>query len=283
MNSTGPPVVQHRPVRRQVGVAGLARLRVRLGPGALVGHQPAEPLLVDAAAPAPPRSPGSGRSGSRTCRAAGTPCSPDSAGLPADFWSPRSRCPGSSCPPAAWTGTPPPPRTRTRRSGRSRSASSGYDGAMQSRATGSSSGSAGALPAQQPHRPDRPAHDPAQHVAAALVGRGHPVADQHQRGAHVVGDHPQPHVVGVRLAAPRARSARRTACRSAPPPGPGSGATSSISYRLSTPCRIDGHPLQAHAGVDVLAPAGHRGSGSPPCRCPVPVSYCMKTRFQNSM
>ena len=36
----------------------------------------------------------------------------------------------------------------------------------------------------------RPAHDPAQHIAPALVGRQHAVGDQEARGAQMVGDHP---------------------------------------------------------------------------------------------
>ncbi len=38
--------------------------------------------------------------------------------------------------------------------------------------------------------PHRAAHDPAQHVAAALVGGQHAVGDQERAGAQVVGDHP---------------------------------------------------------------------------------------------
>ena len=123
---------------------------------------------------------------------------------------------------------------------------------MQSRATGSSSGSAALLPAEQPHRPDRPAHDPAQHVAAALVGRRDAVADEHQRGADVVGDHPQPHVVGVRLAGRRARSARRSVLPVS------SAARARIGRDLVDLVEVVDalqqrrHPLQAHAGVDVL-------------------------------
>src|SRR5206468_964872 len=48
-------------------------------------------------------------------------------------------------------------------------------------------------------RPDRPAHDPPQDVTTALVRRGDAVTDEHERRPHVVGDHPQAYVVGVRL------------------------------------------------------------------------------------
>ncbi len=52
------------------------------------------------------------------------------------------------------------------------------------------------------------AHDPAQHVAAALVARQHAVGDQEGRGAQVVGDHP----VGGLVAG---SGARETACATA--------------------------------------------------------------------
>src|SRR5690606_6066509 len=43
-------LLQHPPVGREVGVAGLTRLRVRLCPGPLLGHQPAETLFIHAQA-----------------------------------------------------------------------------------------------------------------------------------------------------------------------------------------------------------------------------------------
>ncbi len=49
--------------------------------------------------------------------------------------------------------------------------------------------------AQEPGRAHDPAQQAPQHVAAALVGRRHPVADDHHAGAGVVGDHPEPDVV----------------------------------------------------------------------------------------
>ena len=49
--------------------------------------------------------------------------------------------------------------------------------------------------AEQPGRAHDPAQQPAQHVAAALVGRDHAVADDHDTGPGVVGDHPEPDVV----------------------------------------------------------------------------------------
>ena len=48
----------------------------------------------------------------------------------------------------------------------------------------------GLLDAQLVHVAHGPAHDPAQHVAAALVGRQHAVGDQEGGGAQVIGDHP---------------------------------------------------------------------------------------------
>lgn len=50
---------------------------------------------------------------------------------------------------------------------------------------------------QQPHVADGAAHDPAQHVAAALVARRDAVADEHHGGADVVGDHAERDVGAV--------------------------------------------------------------------------------------
>ncbi len=49
--------------------------------------------------------------------------------------------------------------------------------------------------AEQAHGADDAAQQPAQHVAARLVARGHAVADQHHAAARVVRDDPEPHVV----------------------------------------------------------------------------------------
>ena len=49
--------------------------------------------------------------------------------------------------------------------------------------------------AEQAHGADDAAQQPAQHVAARLVARGHAVADQHHAAARVVGDDPEAHVV----------------------------------------------------------------------------------------
>ena len=51
--------------------------------------------------------------------------------------------------------------------------------------------------AEQPGRAHDPAQQAAQHVAAALVGRGHAVTDDHDAGAGVVGDHPEADVVDL--------------------------------------------------------------------------------------
>src|SRR5690606_29313657 len=52
---------------------------------------------------------------------------------------------------------------------------------------------------QQPHRPDDAPQQPTQYVAASLVAGRDTVTDQHDAGACVVGDHPEPHVIGVVL------------------------------------------------------------------------------------
>ncbi len=49
--------------------------------------------------------------------------------------------------------------------------------------------------AEQAHRTNGAADQPAQHVAPALVAGRHTVADQHERRAHVVRDDPEPDVV----------------------------------------------------------------------------------------
>ena len=51
--------------------------------------------------------------------------------------------------------------------------------------------------AEQAHRAHRAAQQAAQHVAAALVAGRDAVADEHERGAHVVGDDAEAHVVVV--------------------------------------------------------------------------------------
>ena len=58
----------------------------------------------------------------------------------------------------------------------------------------------GLVHTEQPHRSHRAAHDPPQHVTAALVRGRDAVTDQHQRGADVIGHDAQPDVVGVRFA-----------------------------------------------------------------------------------
>ena len=65
-------------------------------------------------------------------------------------------------------------------------------------------GQRGGVDAEQPHRPHRTADQPAQHVTTRLVARGDAIGDQHHRAAHVVGDHPHPHVVGLVGAVPLA-------------------------------------------------------------------------------
>ena len=96
---------------------------------------------------------------------------------------------------------------------------------------------------QQAEVPDAAAHDAAQHVAAALVGRQHPVLDQHDRAAHVIGDHAQGHV-GLDLAAVALLGQLR---------GPVEDLPRGVDLVQVVHALQDGrHPLQAHPGVDVL-------------------------------
>ena len=105
-------------------------------------------------------------------------------------------------------------------------------------------GPAALRPGQQPQVAHAAPEDPAQHVAAALVGRQHPVGDQHHRGAHVVGDDPQRDVgallVAVLLLGQLGGPVQH------PPHGVD---LVDVVHALQE----RGHPLQAHPGVDVLA------------------------------
>ncbi len=98
--------------------------------------------------------------------------------------------------------------------------------------------------AELAHRADRPAQDPAQDVAAALVAGCGAVAEEHQRGADVVGDHPQAYV-RLRVAAVAGA-------------GQQGGAVQDRAGLVDLVEVVDtleegGHPFQAHAGVDVAA------------------------------
>ena len=98
--------------------------------------------------------------------------------------------------------------------------------------------------AEQPHRPDHPAQQPAQHVAAGLVAGGDAVADQHQAGPDVVPDHPQPDVVVPAGAVGLARQLG----------GPRHHRVDLVDLvEVVHALEQVGHPLQAHPGVDVLA------------------------------
>lgn len=98
--------------------------------------------------------------------------------------------------------------------------------------------------AQQAHVADGAAQDAAQHVAAALVAGGDAVADEHQRGADVVGDHAQR---DVRLVVGAVGVA-----------GQLGGAVEDHPAGVDLEEVVDalkdgGEALQAEAGVDVLA------------------------------
>ncbi len=98
--------------------------------------------------------------------------------------------------------------------------------------------------AQQAHVADRAAQDAAQHVAAALVAGGDAVADQHQRGAEVVGDHAQ-RDVGLVVGAVGVAGERGGAVEDHP---------AGVDLEQVVDALQDGgEALQAEAGVDVLA------------------------------
>ena len=105
-------------------------------------------------------------------------------------------------------------------------------------------GRAAALAAsQQAEVPDAAPHDAPQHVAAALVARQHAVLDQHHRATHVIRDHPQGHVGPVIPAVILLGELRR-------PVQDLPGGVDLVQVVDTLQDR--GHPLQAHAGVDVL-------------------------------
>ena len=83
------------------------------------------------------------------------------------------------------------------------------------------------------------AHDPAQHIAPALVGRRHPVGDQEARRAQVVGDHPVRGAVGG------------AACPAHQVAAGGDERPEEVDVVVVVhPLQDRGDPLQAHAGVD---------------------------------
>ena len=97
--------------------------------------------------------------------------------------------------------------------------------------------------AHEAHGADGAAQDPAQHVAGLLVARRHAVADEHQRGADVVGDDAQPDVVrGVGAVADAGQLGR--AVQDLP------AGVDLVEVVDALQQRRDA--LQAHAGVDVL-------------------------------
>ncbi len=159
-------------------------------------------------------------------------------------------------------------------------ATSGYDGAMQSRATGSSSGSAG------PFQPSR---------RIARIARRRMRRSTYPRPS-LDGVTPSPiSIREVRTWSAMTRSRTSSGCDSlaawpecAPYTLPVSsaarsriGLTSSISYRLSTPCRIDAirsSPMPVSMFLAGRSPRIGKSSFTPPG----PRSCCMKTRFQYS-
>ena len=101
----------------------------------------------------------------------------------------------------------------------------------------------GPLDAQQPAVAGGPAQQPPQHVAPALVGGQHAVADHEHGGADVVGDHPEGHV--ALLVLPVAH------------PGDLHDLLHDVLHRVHQeqvvhPLHDASQALQSHAGVDVL-------------------------------
>ena len=98
---------------------------------------------------------------------------------------------------------------------------------------------------QQFGRADHPAEQAAQHVAAAVVARADPVADQDRRGAAVVGDYAVSHIVSVVAGVVRASGDRGH--------GPYHRPQQVGLVDVVNALQDERDPLHAHAGVDVLA------------------------------
>ena len=178
-------------------MAGLLRLRVGLGPLALLLHEPAEPVLVD-------RQALLGRHLEREVdREAVGVVQLEGVSLADSRCDPSRRvCCAARVEDLRARAQRLAERVLlrlTRRCGSapSRSSSSGYDGPHRVLADLEQRGQGGLVDAEQAHRADDPAHQAAQHVAAALVARRDPVADEHEAAAHVVGDDAHPDVVLV--------------------------------------------------------------------------------------
>ena len=97
---------------------------------------------------------------------------------------------------------------------------------------------------KQTHRANRTAQQAAQHIAAGLIAGSHPIGHQHQRRTDVVGDHAHPHVVIAIAPVGLARQLGR----------PGQHRTDLVDLvHVVDALQQIRDPLQAHAGVDVLA------------------------------
>ncbi len=118
---------------------------------------------------------------------------------------------------------------------------------------------------QQLRMAHRAAHDPAQHIAAALVRGQHAVGDQEGRGAQMVGDDAER---GDGLLV-------RPGCRARTTVASIRWRNRSVSNTLSTPCM-----MQAMRSRPM--PVSIEGRGSATRSSFVTCSYCMNTRFQNS-
>ncbi len=98
--------------------------------------------------------------------------------------------------------------------------------------------------AEEAHGADGAAHDAAQHIAAALVAGGDAVTDEHGGGAHVVGDHTQGDVGVLGVAVADAGQLGGLV-----DDGHGGVDLVHVLHALQN----HGEPLEAEAGVDVLA------------------------------
>ena len=96
---------------------------------------------------------------------------------------------------------------------------------------------------EEAHRADRTTQEAPQDVAPALVARGDPVADEHHRGADVVGDDAEAHVVHVVGAVPLAAELHGAL-------DDGEHDVDLVHVLLAL--EEVGDALEPHAGVDVL-------------------------------
>ena len=216
VKSVVPGMVHHLAIDGRRGEPRLADPRVGLGALPLLGHQPAEPVLVHLDARV-------GRHLQRDLEGESVRVVQGEHLVAGQHRAARvlrtlatAACRASSCRARASRRTRPPRRRRPTVIRPASVTSSGYCGPIASIAAPISSPMVGSWAAEQAHLLHHAPQDPAQDVAAALVAGQHAVADQERARAGVVGHDPQVdvHACGRRRSfAPDSAIARSRMCR----------------------------------------------------------------------